>query len=160
MAGNIYIQDGDGNYTIPIYTEYRGKILTVGTVVQLLKGVTVNHDTVMKGIDNNLFYGRNPDSIALCLQKATENNNEARVYIRPSYKNTCGYRLFIEDNNCTKVLGDYKIPKDCTTLSAVLFGEWTSYVEEDGPDVATALEICGLGHYVQPGTPIMIKGAI
>jgi hypothetical protein len=154
--GSIYTKDSNGNYTIPVYNEYRQtKLLTAGTILKLLKGVTVNSQTVNEGVENNLYYGKQPDKIANALIDATA-VGDTLVSIRPSKKNSCGYRLFIEPPNGTVV--DFAIPRDTTNLSALLFGTWVSEVETSDPDIGLALQICGVKGY--ENADIMIKGGM
>lgn len=155
-SGSIYIKDANGNYTIPVWNEYRNtKLLSASTVLKLLKGVTVSNQTVNAGIEMNRYYGKEPDSLAQALLKATA-NGDAKVAARPSKKNACGYRLFIESPNGDVV--DFKIPNDTTTLSALLFGDWVSSVETSDPDTGLALAICGVKGY--ENEDIMIKGGM
>lgn len=155
--GSIYIKDNDGNYTIPVYNEYRStKLLTAATILQLLKGVKVNNQTINKGIELNRYYGNEPDKIANALLDASA-TGDALVTIRPSKKNACGYRLFIEPVGGNTV-AEFKIPNDTTILSALLFGDWVSSVESSDPDVGLALAICGVKGY--ENQDILIKGGM
>ena len=150
---SVFMQD-NGEYNVPIYNEYSNtKLLKAGTIVKLLRGITVEQATIEHGIEINRNYGKEPDKminellsmsyfgpVPICIKNTSSNPNVA------------AYKIIATDTNGKE--HRYGIPRDTTTISAVLFGDWLNHVDETGPEVSVALDICGLHQFLNDDVAI------
>lgn len=151
---SVYMRDKNGEYNVPVYNEYgKTKLLTAGVIVKLLRGITVEQATIERGIEVNRNYNREPDKIASELLSLS--------YFGPvsvCIKNTANdpnrhtYMIVATDTNGKE--HKYRIPRDTTTLSAVLFGDWVNSVDEVGQEVPIALDLCGLHQFLNEDVAI------
>lgn len=153
----IYMKDLNGDYTIPVYNEYQNtKLLRVGFIAKLLRGITVDQATIQKGIELNQYYGTEPDAFATELLAMSLNGpvNVCIENIQKTVSATPRYYIITKD-----VLGceeKFAIPREATKMSSVLFGDWLNQIDDRGPEVNEALKICKF--YQFENDDVAIKG--
>lgn len=151
---SVYMKDAVGNYNVPVYNEYgKTKLLTAGFIVKLLRGITVNESTVITGIDLNKNYNRDPDRFATELLAMTCTGPvDVRITDTNNDPANPRYQIVVKDSAGNQ--HKYKIPRDTTTMSAVLLGDWLNHVDETGPEVPVALNLCGLHQFLNEDVAI------
>lgn len=152
---SVYMRDANGDYTVPVYNEYgKTKLLTAGLIVKLLRGLKVTKDTIETGIELNKNYNREPDRFATELM-AMSISGDVDVHINDTnqgIRSTHNYQIIAESASGT--IKKYRIPRDTTTMSAVLLGDWLNHVDETGPEVSVALDLCGLHQFLNEDVAI------
>ena len=153
----VYMKDQNGDYTIPVYNEYvNTKLLRVGFIAKLLRGITVEQPIIQKGIELNRHYGNEPDKFANRLLIMSL-DGPVSVCIKDTRKTNSGtpkYGIVVTDAlNCEKT---FSIPRDPTKMSSVLFGDWLNKIDDKGPEVDEALKICNF--YQFENDDVAIKG--
>ena len=152
---SVYMRDANGDYTVPVYNEYgKTKLLTAGLIIKLLRGIKVTKDTIETGIELNKNYNRDPDKFATELMAMSVLGDvSVRIAdINQGKLSTCNYQIIAEDALGT--VKKYRIPRDTTTISAVLLGDWLNHVDETGPEVPVALDLCGLHQFLNEDVAI------
>ena len=151
---SVYMRDKNGEYNVPVYNEYgKTKLLTAGVIVKLLRGITVEEATIERGIEVNRNYNREPDKIASELLSLSY-FGPVNVYIRDTANDPNKHTYMIVATDTNGKDHKYRIPRDTTTLSAVLFGDWTNSVDEVGQEVPIALDLCGLHQFLNDDVAI------
>lgn len=152
---SVYMRDANGDYTVPVYNEYgKTKLLTAGLIVKLLRGIKVTKDTIETGIELNRNYNRDPDKFATELAEMSA-IGDVEIRITDISKNSASvhnYQIVAKDALGT--VKKYRIPRDTTTMSAVLLGDWLNHVDETGPEVSVALDLCGLHQFLNEDVAI------
>lgn len=152
---SVYMRDANGDYTVPVYNEYgKTKLLTAGLIIKLLRGIKVTKDTIETGIELNKNYNRDPDKFATELMAMSVLGDvSVRIAdINQGMLSTHNYQIIAEDALGT--VKKYRIPRDTTTMSAVLLGDWLNHVDETGPEVPVALDLCGLHQFLNEDVAI------
>lgn len=152
---SVYMRDANGDYTVPVYNEYgKTKLLTAGLIVKLLRGIKVTKDTIETGIELNKNYNRDPDKFATELMAMSILGDvSVRIAdINQGMLSTRNYQIIAE--NALGTVKKYRIPRDTTTISAVLLGDWLNHVDETGPEVPVALDLCGLHQFLNEDVAI------
>lgn len=152
---SVYMRDTNGDYTVPVYNEYgKTKLLTAGLIVKLLRGIKVTKDTIETGIELNKNYNRDPDKFATELMAMSILGDvSVRIAdINQGMLSTRNYQIIAE--NALGTVKKYRIPRDTTTISAVLLGDWLNHVDETGPEVPVALDLCGLHQFLNEDVAI------
>lgn len=152
---SVYMRDANGDYTVPVYNEYgKTKLLTAGLIVKLLRGIKVTKDTIETGIELNRNYNRDPDKFATELMAMSILGDvSVRIAdINQGILSTHNYKIIAE--NALGTVKKYRIPRDTTTISAVLLGDWLNHVDETGPEVPVALDLCGLHQFLNEDVAI------
>lgn len=152
---SVYMRDANGDYTVPVYNEYgKTKLLTAGLIVKLLRGIKVTKDTIETGIELNKNYNRDPDKFATELMAMSILGDvSVRIAdINQGILSTHNYQIIAE--NALGTVKKYRIPRDTTTISAVLLGDWLNHVDETGPEVPVALDLCGLHQFLNEDVAI------
>lgn len=152
---SVYMRDANGNYTVPVYNEYgKTKLLTAGLIIKLLRGIKVTKDTIETGIELNKNYNRDPDKFAteLAAMSAIGDVSVRIADVNQGMLSARNYQIIAEDALGT--VKKYRIPRDTTTMSAVLLGDWLNHVDETGPEVPVALDLCGLHQFLNEDVAI------
>ena len=152
---SVYMRDANGDYTVPVYNEYgKTKLLTAGLIVKLLRGIKVTKDTIETGIELNKNYNRDPDKFATELMAMSVLGDvSVRIAdINQGMLPARNYQIITED--ALGAVKKYRIPRDTTTMSAVLLGDWLNHVDETGPEVPIALDLCGLHQFLNEDVAI------
>ncbi len=152
---SVYMRDANGDYTVPVYNEYgKTKLLTAGLIIKLLRGIKVTKDTIETGIELNKNYNRDPDKFATELMAMSVLGDvSVRIAdINQGMLSAHNYQIIAEDALGT--VKKYRIPRDTTTMSAVLLGDWLNHVDETGPEVPVALDLCGLHQFLNEDVAI------
>lgn len=152
---SVYMRDANGDYTVPVYNEYgKTKLLTAGLIIKLLRGIKVTKDTIETGIELNKNYNRDPDKFATELMAMSILGDvSVRIAdINQGILSTHNYQIIAE--NALGTVKKYRIPRDTTTISAVLLGDWLNHVDETGPEVPVALDLCGLHQFLNEDVAI------
>lgn len=152
---SVYMRDANGDYTVPVYNEYgKTKLLTAGLIIKLLRGIKVTKDTIETGIELNKNYNKDPDKFATELMEMSV-PGDVSVRIADANQGVLparNYQIITEDALGT--VKKYRIPRDTTTMSAVLLGDWLNHVDETGPEVPIALDLCGLHQFLNEDVAI------
>lgn len=151
---SVYMKDTNGTYNVPVYNEYgKTRLLTAGFIVKLLKGITVDQSTVQTGIDLNKNYNREPDKFAAEMLNMTALGPvDVRIIDTNNNPSDPRYQIIVKD--VTGMQHKYRIPRDTTTMSAILLGDWLNHVDETGPEVPVALDLCGLHQFLNEDVAI------
>lgn len=153
----VYMKDQNGDYTIPVYNEYKNiKLLRVGFIAKLLRGITVEQPVIQKGIELNQYYGNEPDSFSNKIL-AMSLNGPVSVCIKDTRKaGRIVPQYFIITKDALGCEEKFSIPRDPTKMSSVLFGDWLNQIDDRGPEVDEALKICKF--YQFENDDVAIKG--
>ena len=153
----VYMKDQNGDYTIPVYNEYKNiKLLRVGFIAKLLRGITVDQATIQKGIELNQYYGTEPDTFTTKLL-AMSLNGPVDVCIKDTRKaGSATSRYYIITKDALGCEEKVAIPRDTTKMSSVLFGDWLNQIDDRGPEVDEALKICNF--YQFENDDVAVKG--
>lgn len=151
---SVYMRDKNGEYSVPVYNEYgKTKLLTAGVIVKLLRGITVERATIEHGIEINRNYNREPDKIVNELLSLSY-FGPVSVCIKDTVNDPDRHKYMIVATGFNGKQHKYRIPRDTTTLSAVLFGDWVNSVNEVGTEVPVALGLCGLNQFLNEDVAI------
>lgn len=155
---SVYMKDKNGEYTIPILNEYKTtKLLRVGFVAKLLRGITVEQPVIEQGIELNQYYGKEPDRFAKHLLTMSLNGTVSVCIKNTTISSTAVPKYWIILKDALGAEEKYNIPKDITTMSSVLFGNWINQVDDNGPEIDQALKICGF--YQFEHDDVAVKGS-